>query len=41
MLEESIDIKRARQNDYVIKADFDKELSVLQGKTDKVLNDIE
>lgn len=36
MLEESIDIGKARQNDYIIKADFDKDLKVLREKTDRV-----
>lgn len=41
MIEDSIDIGRARQNDYVIKADFDEELKVCRANMDKVLKKIE
>ena len=34
LLEESIDINRARQNEYLVKADFDKDLKELRTQTD-------
>ena len=41
MIEDSIDIGRARQNDYVIKAEIDKELKVCKDNMDQVHKDIE
>lgn len=41
LLEECIDIGKARQNDYVINADFDKDLKSFRVKIDQVETDIE